>query len=271
MGFKNYFCVEKRSNIWYNRVRIKGRCFYMKIKDKINMDSNGLANNGAINIVAFGDSITHGAFGPGDIDYEAVYWNLLKRKIESVRKYVPVNVINSGIGGLTAEGSLARLERDVLFHHPDLVIVCFGLNDVNGPLENYVAALKVIFERCRDTGAEVIFMTPNMLNTYVADDADPAFLDYAAVTAEMQNGGKFDKYISAACDAALICGVTVCDCYAEWKKLYNEGVDTTTLLANRINHPTKQMHHLFADKLFETIFGSENTASAPEESTMYRG
>ena len=35
----------------------------LKIKDKLNADTRQLIENGPITIVAFGDSITHGAFG----------------------------------------------------------------------------------------------------------------------------------------------------------------------------------------------------------------
>ncbi len=42
------------------------------------MDIEALKENGAINIVAFGDSITHGALN-GFNDYETVYWNLLRK------------------------------------------------------------------------------------------------------------------------------------------------------------------------------------------------
>lgn len=47
----------------------------MKIKDKINLDFDGLVENGPINIVAFGDSVTHGAVASGEISYETVYHN----------------------------------------------------------------------------------------------------------------------------------------------------------------------------------------------------
>ena len=51
-------------------------------------------------------------------------------------------------------------------------------------------------------------------------------------------------------------GITVCDCYAQWKEL-SKTQDTTMLLANYINHPTKEMHELFAQALFEAIMGEE--------------
>ena len=53
----------------------------MKIRDKINLDKDGLTKYGPINIVALGDSITHGMFKGSEIDYEAVYWNRLRKKI----------------------------------------------------------------------------------------------------------------------------------------------------------------------------------------------
>ena len=53
----------------------------MRISEKINLDHDGLVEHGPINIVAFGDSVTHGALSSGEIDYETVYWNLLKKKI----------------------------------------------------------------------------------------------------------------------------------------------------------------------------------------------
>ena len=174
----------------------------MKIAEKINLDINGLIAHGPITIVALGDSVTHGCLGPDEISYETVYWNRLRRMINAVRDYVPVNVINAGIGGITAAASLDRLDAQVLAHHPDLVIVCFGLNDVNGPLKEYLDALRVIFTRCLQCGAEVIFMTPNMFNTYVAEDTEARWYDYAGVTAQMQNSGKMDMYMAEACKLA---------------------------------------------------------------------
>lgn len=225
----------------------------MKITEKINMDVSGLIKNGPITIVAFGDSITHGAVGPGEIDYETVYWNRLRKKINEVRNYVPVNVINAGIGGITAKKSLKRMESQVFAHNPDLIIVCFGLNDVIGMLEDYISSLKTIFEECNNRGIQTIFMTPNMLNTYVAEDTNERLLDSAIKKAEIQISGRMDKFMNDACDLANSMGVEVCDCYSKWKEI-SKTEDTTLLLANRINHPTKEMHELFADSLFNVIF-----------------
>ena len=224
----------------------------MRIKEKLLMEREQLEMEGPITIVAFGDSVTHGFLGPGEMDFDTVYWSLLREKLYKVRKYVPINIINAGIGGITAAASVGRMEKQVLCHRPDLIIVCFGLNDVNGTLEDYLNALKTIFEGCKACGAEVIFMTPNMLNTYVAEDTEELNLAYAAVTAEFQNGGKMDAFMEASAALAHEMQIAVCDCYKKWKEL-SKTEDTTMLLANRINHPSREMHHLFADALFEII------------------
>ena len=227
----------------------------MKVKDKLMLDNPGLIEHGPINIVLFGDSVSHGAVN-GYFDYENVYWNRLKKKLNKIKDYMPVNMINSAVEGSTATQALCRIDNWVLNHNPDLVIVCFGLNDVNYPLENYLDSLKTIFNRCTEKGIDVIFMTPNMMNTHVVDDTPKQFYDYAFVTAEMQNSGKFDEYIYAAIDLAKAEGVTVCDCYSKWKEL-SKTEDVTMLLGNRINHPVPEMHELFAESLYEIIIGNE--------------
>lgn len=242
----------------------------MKITEKIKMDKDGLVKNGAINIVVFGDSVSHGCVGFGEPnDYESVYHNRLRKKILAVRDYVPVNVINSAIGSDNATAALERLESQVITHRPDLVIVCFGLNDVNHPKELYASSLRTIFTRSIECGAEVIYLTPNMLNTYVADDTREGVVEYAHKTAAMQNDGTMDALIEAGRQVARECGATVCDCYAEWKKLAKTQ-DVTMLLVNRINHPTREMHELFATKLFETIFKDCGEVKDLGDLSMYK-
>lgn len=234
------------------------------------MDRKGLESEGPITIVAFGDSVTHGVLTNGVIDYETAYWNILKKKINNLRNYIPVNVICAGIGGVSAKTSVIRVDKQVVAHSPDLVIVCFGLNDVNGELDVYLSSLKTIFEKCKNCGADVIFMTPNMLNTYVADDTNPQEVEYAAITAEFQNSGKMDLFMESAVKLATDMDVEVCDCYSKWKEL-SITQDTTKLLINRINHPDRDGHKLFADMLFDVIFKDFNVKDSLNISTMYEG
>lgn len=240
----------------------------MHIKDKIKLDSaQELIEKGPINIVAFGDSVTHGSL-LGEINYETVYWERLRQKILGVRNFVPVNVINAGIGGVTAELSVERTEKQVLSHNPDLIIICFGLNDVNGELDVYLSSLRQIFEKCKKSDADIIFMTPNMLNTYVAEDVMENYREYSAKTADYQNSGRMDLFMESAVKLAEEMNIAVCDCYSKWKEIAKTQ-DTTKLLVNRINHPTAEMHKLFADSLFDMIFSDDTEVERGKANTMY--
>ena len=61
--------------------------------------------------------------------------------------------------------------------------------------------------------------------------------------------------MQAARAAAAETQVPVCDVYAKWMSMYQNGVDITDLLSNYLNHPTREMHQLFAWSLLDILFG----------------
>jgi lysophospholipase L1-like esterase len=234
--------------------------------------------NPPVTIAFLGDSVTQGCFEcytkennqiETVFDYSSAYSTRLREILNILYPNVQVNIINSGISGDSTSGALMRLERDVLRYHPDLVIVSFGLNDVNRPLEEYLSSLEEIFRRCKENGSDVIFMTQCMLNTYVAEGTPTEYIEYAHKTAEYQNSGKVDLYFSSAVELAHSMNVDVCDCYSAWKEL-SKTEDTTMLLINRINHPVPEMHNLFADMLYDTIFSDCKNEKCASGSTMYK-
>ena len=228
--------------------------------------SKNLRENKIPTIVFFGDSVTQGCFElykKSDTEYETefrshyAYHTYLKQLLATLFPNVPVNMINAGISGDNTIGAVKRLERDVLSYNPDLTVVCFGLNDVWGGangLELYADNLRTIFKRLKENGSEVIFMTANMMNTYVSYRLEEKeFIDTAYNTMKEQNNGTLDMYFNKAKEIASEQDVVVCDVYAKWKRMNELGVDTTELLANHINHPTKEMNWLFANSLLETM------------------
>ena len=239
-----------------------------RIQYKINMDRFELMEHGPINILFFGDSITVGGFEGDVADRDAAFPARLVRKIRDMRDAVPINLLNYGVGGFMAYESLPRFLSQALPIEPTLMIICFGLNDINDTKEKFLRSLRTMFAACKEKDIDVIYMTPNMMNTYVAEGTAERHLSYAAKTARVQTDGTMDDYIYSAIELAKEMDVTVCDCYSKWKEL-SKTVDTTLLLANRINHPTREMHQLFADSLFETIFGTEAIEVVGSNGTMY--
>lgn len=70
-------------------------------------------------ILAFGDSLTYGTGTSRDKAYPAVLERLINRR-----------VINAGIPGEISKNGLTRLPGLIEKHHPDLIIICHGANDI---------------------------------------------------------------------------------------------------------------------------------------------
>lgn len=240
----------------------------MKIIEKIAKKQSGLVENPPATIVFLGDSVTQGCFecymtGPRSLetvfDYPNAYSTRIREMFAILYPNAQVNIINSGISGDGTAVGLQRLERDVLSYHPDLVVVSYGLNDAAcggmAGLDGYGERLKEIFNRITETGAECIFLTENMMNTKTSCHLkDDLLIELAEQFAKVENDGVLEAYFNRAKEVAKASGVRVCDCYAKWKKMQAGGVDTTELLANKLNHPIRPLHYLFAFSLIETMF-----------------
>jgi lysophospholipase L1-like esterase len=75
-----------------------------------------------------------------------------------------VRVINAGISGHKSNDMLARLDKDVLAHHPDWVSISCGVNDVwhgerGVPLPDYKKNMTEMVDRCLGSGAKVLLLT----------------------------------------------------------------------------------------------------------------
>ncbi|MBQ9663127.1 MAG: hypothetical protein IJV40_08275 [Oscillospiraceae bacterium] len=213
----------------------------------------------------FGDSVTHGEFefqnGFKESAWkpELAYHKLLADRIrETYGK--EITVINAGVGGNFSGDGLKRIQTDVLDKKPDFCCVMFGTNDVTDSrkgaqaLEEYKQNLRQIVGALRDEGIEVALMTPGMLCSHGVKGFKGFWWFVHKYYESLQKGGKMDAYAQGVRDVAKDLDVPLADVYAEWKQREADGVDTTALLSNGMNHPTPEMHRLFADKLFDLIF-----------------
>ena len=111
----------------------------MEIINKIKEKQKDLHGQRQPVIAFLGDSVTQGCF---DLYIQDERWRPYtesnKAYHEKVREIfsmlyptVPLQIINAGISGDCAKNAYKRLERDILSFSPDLVVVCFGLNDAS--------------------------------------------------------------------------------------------------------------------------------------------
>jgi lysophospholipase L1-like esterase len=80
-----------------------------------------------LKIVAIGSSSTVGLWV---LAAAATYPEVMRRELSRLRPNATISVVNSGRIGDTIQGNIARFERDVLAHSPDLVVWQLGTNDV---------------------------------------------------------------------------------------------------------------------------------------------
>lgn len=213
-----------------------------------------------IKLAFLGDSITEGCFEfyPCSYGFETVRrpedgyaWKTVKalREKHGEPAIIYWNFAKSGYNAHTA----LPLSHDLIQTHPDIAVVCFGLNDALHPEDRFQAALGTLFERLISAVPHVVFVTPNMMNTYLHPDTLPCAQKLAEKTMAAQTSGKFDRMMETAKTLCHEYGISLCDVYSHWKHLDTIGTDTTALLINRINHPVADMHDKTAAMLLEIL------------------
>lgn len=239
----------------------------MNIVEKLNRKQD-MHSSPPVTIAFIGDSITQGCFEvyyktQTQLDTVYEYKNAFPTRVGEILSLlypnVQVNIINSGISGDTVCRGLDRLERDVIRYSPDLVVVGYGANDCNlggkDGVKAYTDGLRDMFERIQACGAEVIYLTEGPFCTKVSPFVtDERLVPLAEKFSDLENQGILGSYFAAGKRTAEESGVKCCDTYSAWKALERGGVDITELLANKLNHPSRDMHYYIAVKLIETIF-----------------
>lgn len=221
----------------------------------------------SITIAFIGDSVTQGCFEcykKGDdvletvYDYKSAYSNRLKEILNLLYPNLQVNIINAGLSGEQASEGYERLYSDVIAYKPNLAIVSYGLNDSCAlgikRIDEYSTALDKMFKLLKENNVKPVFLTENFMCSTVSPKITDKFtITLAEKFSTIQNTGVLDKFFDEAKKVCELNEIAVCDCYSVWKKMQESGVDTTELLANKLNHPIREIHYYIAIKLLETV------------------
>ena len=195
-----------------------------------------LLSGDPVKVVCFGDSVTGVYYHSGS---RRAYTDMLGIALQRVSGNANVEMINAGISGHTTINALARIDRDVLAHKPDIVTVMFGLNDMTRvSLDDYRANLKIIVKKCRGIGAEVVLATPNNV-----------------IDTPSRPTSKLVMYCDVVRQVARELGVPICDMYQQLSGVRAiEPFDWRLLMSDSI-HPNMAGHKSMAEHLARTITG----------------
>jgi len=204
-------------------------------------------------VVAFGDSVTNGVRGDGEVTEEQTFRYLLGQKLRADN--VEARIINAGIGGNNTTQGLGRIEQDIVARQPDVVIIMFGVNDAamidGGPrvrteprvaLATYRENLVKMIEIIRAAGAKVVLCTPTpMSRAYVYQHLG----EYAT---HDDINYMLRRYAQAAREVATETGVTLVDTF----KLFTERPEGLELLQDGC-HPGPEGHELIGEAVYEPV------------------
>ena len=209
----------------------------------------------SVRVVCFGDSVTGVYYHTGS---RRAYTDMLGIALQQAAPQASIEMFNAGISGHTTENALARIDRDVISHQPDLVTVMFGLNDMTRvPLETYRENLKAIVQKCQAAGSGVILATPNNV-----------------ITSSDRPTEKLIQYCDVIREVGRELNVPVCDVYRELDAVRTHAPFDWRLLMSDAIHPNMAGHKRIATCLAQTITGKRcsldevSVQSNPVENTL---
>ena len=197
-----------------------------------------LAASKPVTIVCIGDSITGVYYHTGG---RRAYPEMLEIALKQAHPSAKIKVINAGISGHTTREALARLDRDVLQHKPQLVTVSFGMNDiVRVPIDDFKRNMIEIKTRCQKAGAEVVFCTQNNV-----------------IEGGGRSGQKLAEITQIIRDLAKEHKLGVADGHAAYESAKAKNAMEWRLLFSDEIHPNMDGHKLLAETIAHAILGTK--------------
>ena len=196
-------------------------------------------------VVCFGDSVTGVYYHTGGL---RAYPELIEIALRKQFPKCELRVINAGVSGDTTSLGLARLEKDVLEREPHLVTVMFGLNDMKWlPLEQFRSNLVEIAKRVSNRGAEVLFCTPNSIES--SSDRPVA---------------RLAEFVAATNQVGSELRLPVADVFSAWEQIRAADATGFTLLLSDTVHPNLDGHKQTAAMITQAV-GRRKTSLKAEK------
>lgn len=186
-------------------------------------------NNSTVNIVAFGHSVPAGYGVTPLVQKRDAYPRLLEDGLAKRFPHAVLNVITSGVGGENSTKGLTRLQRDVIDHHPRVVLIDYALNDRGLTLDQSRQNLTAIIAAVRTAGACPILLTP----TWDTQASPNAPTDKLALQATMIRSLAATKRIPLA----------------DSLKAFSQFRGDRSSLMAQSNHPNRAGHELVVQQL----------------------
>jgi acyl-CoA thioesterase-1 len=176
-----------------------------------------LKSGALLKVVAIGSSSTVGLWV---LSSAATYPAVMRQELIRLMPNARIELINSGRIGDTIPDNIARLERDVLFHRPDLIVWQLGTNDIawggqaDGLDELIIQGIRIL----RSGGSDVILMDQQYAPRVLSSSQYSKMQAIIADVARKEHIGLFSRFdlMRNSVEAGLSIGALV-----SWDGLHN--------------------------------------------------
>ncbi len=201
-----------------------------------------LRAGGAVRVLAWGDSVTHGGYLPGP---ETHRWQeQFVRRLRARFPQARIELVTEAWGGRNTDsyfkeppGSEHNYQEKVLAVRPDLVVSEF-VNDAGLNQQGVNQRYGRIRDDFRAIGAEWVILTPHYVRP-----------DWMGLTSEKEIDDDPRPYVKALRVFAAENRLALADASLRYGRLWRQGLPYSTLMMNSINHPNPYGMSLFADAL----------------------
>ena len=140
-------------------------------KDQLNRFFNKLKKEKRATIVFYGDSLTEGYNSSGtpqggNIKPYAPSWPMMVTKYLERQYSAKINYVNTAVGGTNTKWGIENHQERVNQHHPDLLVLEFGMNDGMLSKEEHALQIKEIINGVRkdNPNCDIVLLSPSLIN-----------------------------------------------------------------------------------------------------------
>lgn len=218
-----------------------------------------LKQNKPLNLVFYGDSITAGWEASGCDEY-VIDMNTLEEfhNYSSRPPYLPawpslvtttlkehyngteITKVNRGAGGSTSLWGVKNADQLVNPHNPDIVVIAFGMNNLQDDPEKFKGEILSIITTIRNRKPECEFLLVSAMvpNTEVVCLRDNKLAEHEKVLYQLQESFE---------------GIAVAPVNAVFEALTRQGKQYFDITGNGINHPNDYSVRIYAQTVLRTL------------------
>lgn len=251
---------SQQFHITYEHQDLWSGCIPQNQSERLPLSTNKLLTREKLKIVYYGDSITAGWESSGCdemvIDmyslkefhlhinrppYLPSWSSLVTNRLKDFYNHPQIEKVNRGAGGSSSQWGVDHVDEFVNPHNPDLVVLAYGMNNLNDEPSKYTNEIQQIITAVREKHplCEFILVSAMEPNREIGWLSNHRLLDHEEALFDLQS---------------TIKGIAVAPVHRMFLDLLKSGKAYMDISGNCINHPNDYAVRIYAQTIL-SVFG----------------